>query len=167
MPKRSLETLSEPMFYVLMALRRRTLCGVEIVHWIGETTEGRITLGPGTLYTILSKLTDEQMIREVSVEGRKRTYELTDAGKKLYDAECDRSAPLHPRRGQRGGKRMIKLLPYYLYQIDAIESWLDDQAKKGLFLTDVCSRLTMGFEKGEPRPGALPHRCEAESRHLW
>ena len=30
------------------------------------------------------------MIREVSVEGRKRTYELTDAGKKLYDAECDR-----------------------------------------------------------------------------
>ena len=41
MPKRSLETLSEPMFYVLMALRRRTLCGVEIVHWIGETTEGR------------------------------------------------------------------------------------------------------------------------------
>ena len=47
---------------------------------------------------------------------------------------------------------MIKLLPYYLYQIDAIESWLDDQAKKGLFLTDVRSRLTMGFEKGEPRP---------------
>ena len=47
MPKRSLETLSEPMFYVLMALRRRTLCGVEIVHWIGETTGGRITLGPG------------------------------------------------------------------------------------------------------------------------
>lgn len=46
---------------------------------------------------------------------------------------------------------MIKLLPYYLYQIDAIESWLDDQAKKGLFLTDVRSRLTMGFEKGEPR----------------
>ncbi len=90
MPKRSLETLSEPMFYVLMALRRRALCGVEIVHWIGETTGGRMTLGPGTLYTILSKLMDEQMIREVSVEGRKRTYELTDAGHTLYDAECAR-----------------------------------------------------------------------------
>ena len=90
MPKRSLETLSEPMFYVLMALRRRTLCGVEIVQWISGTTDGRITLGPGTLYTILSKLTEEKMIREVSVEGRKRTYELTDTGKKLYDAECAR-----------------------------------------------------------------------------
>ena len=31
-----------------------------------------------------------EMILEVSVEGRKRTKELTDAGKKLYDAECDR-----------------------------------------------------------------------------
>ena len=103
MPKRSLETLSEPMFYMLMALRRRTLCGVEIVHWIGETTEGRITLGPGTLYTILSKLTDEQVaiyqsqvdecyqeFVNIVVEGRKRTYELTEAGRKLYDAECDR-----------------------------------------------------------------------------
>ena len=36
------------------------------------------------------QLTDEQMIREVSVEGRKRTYELTDAGRSLYDAECAR-----------------------------------------------------------------------------
>ena len=90
MPKRSLETLSEPMFYVLMALRRRTLCGVEIVHWIGETTEGRITLGPGTLYTILSKLTDEQMIREVSVEGRKRTYRITSRGMDAYQAEISR-----------------------------------------------------------------------------
>ena len=87
MPKRSLETLSEPMFYVLMALRRRTLCGVEIVHWIGETTGGRMALGPGTLYTILSKLTDEQMIREVSVEGRKRTYRITDKGLEAYHAE--------------------------------------------------------------------------------
>ena len=90
MPKRSLETLSEPMFYVLMALRRRTLCGVEIVHWIGETTGGRITLGPGTLYTILSKLTDEQMIREVSVEGRKRTYAITDRGRALFRQELSR-----------------------------------------------------------------------------
>ncbi len=101
MPKRSLETLSEPMFYVLMALRRRTLCGVEIVHWIGETTGGRITLGPGTLYTILSKLTDEQMIREVSVEGRKRTYELTEAGRKLYDAECDICTSLYRNRDKK------------------------------------------------------------------
>ena len=78
MPKRSLETLSEPMFYVLMALRRRTLCGVEIVHWIGETTEGRITLGPGTLYTILSKLTDEDKTFEI--ENNSETHQTLIRG---------------------------------------------------------------------------------------
>lgn len=46
---------------------------------------------------------------------------------------------------------MIKLLPYYLIQIDAIESWLDEQAKKGLFLTEFARPGVMHFEKGEPR----------------
>lgn len=46
---------------------------------------------------------------------------------------------------------MIKLLPYYLIQIDAIESWLDDQAKKGLFLTEFARPGVMHFEKREPR----------------
>ena len=32
---------------------------------------------------------------------------------------------------------MLKLNPYYTYQIDAIESWLDEQAQKGLFLDDL------------------------------
>ena len=87
MPKRSLETLSEPMFYVLMALRRRTLCGVEIVHWIGETTEGRITLGPGTLYTILGRFLEEGFIQETSVQGRQRNYRLTEKGQRAYRNE--------------------------------------------------------------------------------
>ena len=87
MPKRSLETLSEPMFYVLMALRRRTLCGVEIVHWIGETTEGRITLGPGTLYTILGRFLEEGFIQETSVQGRQRNYRLTEKGQQAYRNE--------------------------------------------------------------------------------
>ena len=28
---------------------------------------------------------------------------------------------------------MLKTIPYYFYQVDAIESWLDEQAQKGLF----------------------------------
>ena len=90
MPRKAFDTLSEPMFYVLMALRRRTLCGVDIVEWIGRKTGNRITLGPGTLYTILAKLTEEDAIREVSVDGRRRNYEITDKGRQLYEAECDR-----------------------------------------------------------------------------
>ena len=87
--KEAHQPLTDAVFYILLALRRPNH-GYGVVQQVEQMTGGRLILGPGTLYTILSKLTDEQMIREVSVEGRKRTYELTDAGKKLYDAECDR-----------------------------------------------------------------------------
>ena len=90
MPRKAFDTLSEPMFYVLMALRRRTLCGVDIVEWIRCKTDGRMALGPGTLYTILAKLTEEDMIHEVSVEGRRRSYEISEKGLQMYKVECER-----------------------------------------------------------------------------
>ena len=65
MPRKTLDTLSEPMFYVLMALRHQPLCGADIAQWVSARTEKRLVLGPGTLYTILGKLTDEQMIQQL------------------------------------------------------------------------------------------------------
>ena len=90
MPRKTLESLSEPMFYVLMALRHEPLCGADIAQWVSRRTEKRITLGPGTLYTILGKLTDQEMIRETATDGRRRTYGLTDDGRRLYDNEVAR-----------------------------------------------------------------------------
>ena len=90
MPRKAFDTLSEPMFYVLMALTKRTLCGVDIAEWSGCKTDHRMALGPGTLYTTLAKLTEEGMIREVGVAGRRRSYEITDKGRQMYGAECDR-----------------------------------------------------------------------------
>ena len=81
MPRKTLDSLSEPMFYVLMALQKQPLCGADIAQWVSARTEKRIVLGPGTLYTILGKLT---------VDGRRRTYETTEAGDKLYDNEVAR-----------------------------------------------------------------------------
>ena len=44
-----------------------------------------------------------------------------------------------------------KTLPYYVYQIDAIEGWLDEQARSGLFLQK--RRLgRMCFQQDTPRP---------------
>ena len=78
------------MFYVLLSLLRQERCGTEIMQFTDDTTAGRVILGPGTLYTILGKLTDEQMIRETAVDGRRRTYETTEAGDRLYDNEVAR-----------------------------------------------------------------------------
>lgn len=87
MPKKSMGTLTETMFYVLMAFQRGELCGIDVADSIDTLTKGRVRLGPATLYTILGRFEKEKYIREISVEGRKRTYALTDKGKAAYEAE--------------------------------------------------------------------------------
>lgn len=82
--------LTEAMFYVLMALLHRDMCGTEITEFVQTRTNGRVILGPGTLYTLLSKFQDEKLIREVAVSGRKRTYRITAQGQKAYREELAR-----------------------------------------------------------------------------
>lgn len=90
MAKKSLEVLTETMFYVLMAFQRQEMCGADIVQFIGERTKHRIRIGPGTLYTILAKFEEENLIEETAVEGRKRTYRITEKGRTLYADEVAR-----------------------------------------------------------------------------
>lgn len=90
MPKQALDTLTESMFYVLMALYRGEKCGIDIAAWIEQKTAGRCRLGPATLYTILAKFEKEKYIRETHVEGRKRTYAITDQGRQAFRDEYDR-----------------------------------------------------------------------------
>ena len=80
MPRKSMEVLTESMLYVLLALRLRPMCGIEIAAAISELSEGRVQLGPATLYTILSKYEQERLIQEIGAEGRKRTYRITQSG---------------------------------------------------------------------------------------
>ena len=90
MSKEPLKVLTESMFYVLLSLLRQDRCGTEIVQHVDDTTAGRVSLGPGTLYTILAKFEEEGLIRETAVEGRKRTYAITDRGRALYRQELSR-----------------------------------------------------------------------------
>lgn len=90
MPKKSMDTLTESMFYVLMALMTGPLCGIDIADFIEKRTKGRLKMGPATLYTILGKFEKEKYIRELCVEGRKRTYEITGKGFEAYWDELNR-----------------------------------------------------------------------------
>jgi len=90
MPKKSLDYLTESMFYVLMAFCRGPLCGTDAASFIERQTGGRVQLGPATLYTILSKFEEAGYLRETAVEGRKRTYEITEKGRRAYREEIDR-----------------------------------------------------------------------------
>ena len=90
MGRKILETLTESMFYVLMALLRQARCGTEIADFVAARTKSRVRLGPGTLYTILAKFEEVGLIRETAVEGRKRTYRITSRGTDAYNAELGR-----------------------------------------------------------------------------
>ena len=90
MPKRSMEQLTESMFYVLMSLTAKPRCGIDIAACIERRTDGRIKLGPATLYTLLAKFEQEKYIKEIRVEGRRRTYRITERGMDAYRAEVER-----------------------------------------------------------------------------
>lgn len=90
MPKKAMDILTESMFYVLMAFMQGPMCGIEIVEFIERRTNGRIQMGPATLYTILGKFEKEKYIKEIQVDGRKRTYQITNLGQNAYQEELAR-----------------------------------------------------------------------------
>lgn len=90
MPKKSMDVLTESMFYVLMALQSAPMCGIDIAAFIERRSGGAVRLGPATLYTILGKFEKEKMIQETEVDGRKRTYRITGKGIEAYRAEIER-----------------------------------------------------------------------------
>lgn len=89
MARQPLKSLTESMFYVLLALWRQERCGTEIAAWVRELTEDRVTLGPGTLYAILGKFQEEELIKETWSQGRMRVYRITENGRNLFRRELE------------------------------------------------------------------------------
>ena len=89
MAREKFQTLTEQMFYILLCLRRE-LCGTDIMAQVSELTQGRVSVGPGTLYNLLESFVQAGYIAETKVEGRKRSYLITDAGQKALEDEYRR-----------------------------------------------------------------------------
>lgn len=89
MPREQFQTLSEPMYYVLLALMDEC-CGVDIMDKVAEISVGRVVVGSGTLYAMLDKFQKNNVIAETACQGRKRTYLITAYGKELLKAEYKR-----------------------------------------------------------------------------
>ncbi len=89
MAREKFKTLTEQMYYVLIALQEAK-CGVDVMEQVREITEGRIKLGPGTLYALLGDFQKEEMIEEVETEGSKRCYQLTSKGSDRLEEEHQR-----------------------------------------------------------------------------
>ncbi|MBD5132945.1 MAG: PadR family transcriptional regulator [Clostridiales bacterium] len=89
MPRAKFQTLTEQMFYILLCLREEC-CGIDILDRVPAMTAGRVSVGSGTLYNLLEQFSAAGMIRETKVEGRKRSYLLTDYGRETLEKEYER-----------------------------------------------------------------------------
>ena len=80
------QTLTEQMFYTLLCLKEECY-GMDILDRVPAMTNHRVNVGSGTLYTLLEQFLEAEMIKETKVEGRRRSYILTDKGRELLEKE--------------------------------------------------------------------------------
>ena len=89
MARAKFQTLTEQMFYTLLCPKEEC-CGMDILDRVPAMTGQRIKIGSGTLYTLLEQFLEAGMICETRVEGRRRSYVLTQKGRQMLQRECER-----------------------------------------------------------------------------
>ena len=89
MAREQFQTLTEPMYYILLALTDEC-CGVDIMEKVKCISHGRVLVGPGTLYAMLAKFEENGVIRLTASEGRRKSYIITDKGSEMLQEEFNR-----------------------------------------------------------------------------
>lgn len=80
---------SEASFYVLAALDE-PLHGYAIMQKVEAMSEGKVVIGPGTLYGAFASLEKQYLIAKVSEQDRRKTYALTDIGRLALQEQVSR-----------------------------------------------------------------------------
>lgn len=89
MARKQLQNLTEPMYYILLSLID-PLHGYGIMKNVESMTKGRVKVGPGTLYSLISRFEKEGFVIKVSTHESKKTYKLTQKGREILIAEHQR-----------------------------------------------------------------------------
>ena len=99
MPKRKLDPLPSAAFHILLALVDGEKHGYGIMRQVVEDTDGKVRLGPGTLYGSIQTLLDAGYVEETgeradpaSGDERRRYYRLSGTGRAALKAETERIA---------------------------------------------------------------------------
>lgn len=81
--------MTEAMFYILLSLLHPGH-GYGMMQRITELSGGRLNIGPGTLYGVLTRMRKEGYIVLDTEDGRRKTYSITETGKKALRDEYAR-----------------------------------------------------------------------------
>jgi DNA-binding PadR family transcriptional regulator len=101
MPRRKFDPLPTAAFQIMLSLADGDLHGYAIMRQVEQQTNGRMRLGPGTLYSSIQSILEAGLIEEVDGSSdqeagheRRRYYRLTASGRKLARAEAERLADM-------------------------------------------------------------------------
>ena len=93
--------LSPAVFHVLLALADAERHGYGIIKEVEARTEGRVRLGPGTLYGSIKRMLEQGLVEESGErpdaeldDERRRYYRLTGFGRRVAVAEAERLSGL-------------------------------------------------------------------------
>jgi len=89
MSEKKKRSLTQPMFYILLSLKEKRH-GYEIMQYVGRLTGGRVQIGPGTLYALLSRFEEDGYIKMVSDDDNKKVYLIQELGIEVLDEEIER-----------------------------------------------------------------------------
>ena len=83
--------LTEPTFYILLSLHQ-PMHGYAIMQNVQEITDGRVTIGAGTLYGAINSLIEKGWIEALHNQpsDRKKEYRITQQGKQAFLREANR-----------------------------------------------------------------------------
>src|SRR5262250_1612861 len=84
-------------FHIMLSLAGGEQHGYGIMQEVLNRTTGKVRLWPATLYGSIKRLTEAELIEESDErpapeldDARRRYYRLTDLGRRVLDAECER-----------------------------------------------------------------------------
>ena len=75
--------MTEAAYYILLALLKPGH-GYGMMRRIRELSGGRLEMGPGTLYGVLSRMSREGLILFTGEEGRRKNYTITPRGGRRF-----------------------------------------------------------------------------------
>src|SRR5665648_393169 len=81
--------MTEAMYYILLALMNPNH-GYQLMGAIEQVSNGRIKMGPGTLYGVLTRLQKDELIVILNDDGRRKTYSVTEYVRSALKVEYKR-----------------------------------------------------------------------------
>ena len=93
--------LPSAVFHILVSLAEADRHGYAIIQDVAARTDGKVRLGPGTLYRSIQRMLEQDLIAETETrpapdadDERRRYYRITPLGRQVARAEAERLSAL-------------------------------------------------------------------------